>query len=112
MAKEKLNIYKDCKVICACGATFDTKSTKDEIHVEVCSECHPRDDCKEPGPSRGNERTEIRLTIREICDALRRHERICIHAKRAHGGRTPREPSYKRLVHDALPLPRAGHGLF
>ena len=41
MAKEKLNIYKDCKVICACGATFDTKSTKDEIHVEVCSECHP-----------------------------------------------------------------------
>ena len=32
MAKEKLNIYKDCKVICACGATFDTKSTKDEIN--------------------------------------------------------------------------------
>ena len=41
MAKEKLNIYKDCKVICACGATFDTKSTKDEIRVEVCSKCHP-----------------------------------------------------------------------
>ena len=41
MAKEKKEIYKDCKVICACGATFDTKSTKDEIHVEVCSECHP-----------------------------------------------------------------------
>lgn len=32
---------KDCKVTCACGATFMTKSTKDEIHVEVCSECHP-----------------------------------------------------------------------
>ena len=41
MAKEKKEIYQDCKVICACGATFDTKSTKDEIHVEVCSECHP-----------------------------------------------------------------------
>ena len=41
MAKEKNQIYKDCKVICACGATFDTKSNKDEIHVEVCSECHP-----------------------------------------------------------------------
>ena len=33
--------YKDSKVICACGATFDTKSTKEEIRVEVCSKCHP-----------------------------------------------------------------------
>ncbi len=32
---------KDCKVTCACGATFTTRSTKDEIHVEVCNECHP-----------------------------------------------------------------------
>jgi large subunit ribosomal protein L31 len=40
MKKEK-SIYKDAKAICACGATFDTKTTKDEIHVEICSECHP-----------------------------------------------------------------------
>ncbi len=33
--------YKDCKVTCMCGNTFMTKSTKDEIRVEVCSECHP-----------------------------------------------------------------------
>lgn len=32
---------KECKVTCACGATFMTKSTKEEIRVEVCSECHP-----------------------------------------------------------------------
>ncbi len=32
---------KKCKVVCACGNTFETMSTKDEIHVEVCSECHP-----------------------------------------------------------------------
>lgn len=32
---------KDCVVKCACGATFNTKSSKEEIHVEVCSECHP-----------------------------------------------------------------------
>jgi len=31
----------DCKVTCSCGATFMTKSTKEEIHVEVCNECHP-----------------------------------------------------------------------
>lgn len=33
--------YKDTKVVCACGNTFMTKSLKDEIEVEVCSECHP-----------------------------------------------------------------------
>lgn len=32
---------KDATVICACGATFKTRSTKEEIHVEVCNECHP-----------------------------------------------------------------------
>ena len=32
---------KEATVTCACGATFKTKSTKDEIHIEVCNECHP-----------------------------------------------------------------------
>ena len=32
---------KEVTVKCACGATFKTKSTKDNIEVEVCSECHP-----------------------------------------------------------------------
>ncbi len=32
---------KDCKVTCSCGATFTTKSIKDEIYIEVCNECHP-----------------------------------------------------------------------
>lgn len=33
--------YVDCTVTCDCGATFKTKSTNKEIHVEVCSKCHP-----------------------------------------------------------------------
>lgn len=33
--------YVDCKVICACGETFMTRSTKPEIKVEICSKCHP-----------------------------------------------------------------------
>jgi len=33
--------YDKAKVICACGNTFETRSTKKEIHVEVCSACHP-----------------------------------------------------------------------
>ena len=32
---------KDCTVTCACGNTFKTKSTKEQINVEVCSACHP-----------------------------------------------------------------------
>ncbi len=38
---KKEGIFKDTKVTCACGASFDTKSTTQEIRVEVCSECHP-----------------------------------------------------------------------
>ena len=33
--------YVNCTATCACGATFETLSTKDKIHVETCSECHP-----------------------------------------------------------------------
>lgn len=33
--------YNECKVSCACGNTFVTRSTKPEIHIEICSACHP-----------------------------------------------------------------------
>lgn len=33
--------YDECTVKCNCGNTFVTKSTTDDISVEVCSECHP-----------------------------------------------------------------------
>ena len=35
------SIYSESTVTCACGNTFETKSTKSEIKVEVCSKCHP-----------------------------------------------------------------------
>ena len=28
-------------VTCSCGATFQTRSTVPELHVEICSNCHP-----------------------------------------------------------------------
>jgi large subunit ribosomal protein L31 len=31
----------DTAIKCACGATFETKSTEKEIRVEICSSCHP-----------------------------------------------------------------------
>ena len=33
--------YIDAQVICACGNTWTTGSTKKVIHTEVCSRCHP-----------------------------------------------------------------------
>lgn len=33
--------YEESTVICACGNTFKTRSTKKEIRVEICSQCHP-----------------------------------------------------------------------
>ena len=33
--------YDTCTVKCACGATFETKSTKGDMKVDICSKCHP-----------------------------------------------------------------------
>jgi large subunit ribosomal protein L31 len=33
--------YTDAQVICACGNTWTTGSTKKVIHTDVCSNCHP-----------------------------------------------------------------------
>jgi large subunit ribosomal protein L31 len=40
----KADIHPDyvvSEVTCACGETFTTRSTKPEIRVEICSQCHP-----------------------------------------------------------------------
>jgi large subunit ribosomal protein L31 len=41
--KEKIHpkYFKDATVVCSCGNTFTTGSTKKELKVEVCSQCHP-----------------------------------------------------------------------
>ena len=33
--------YVDCTITCACGNVIQTRATKPEIRVEVCSKCHP-----------------------------------------------------------------------
>jgi large subunit ribosomal protein L31 len=33
--------YYDTVITCACGATYQTRSTKKTINVEICSACHP-----------------------------------------------------------------------
>jgi len=33
--------YEKSTVTCACGSTFETRSTLPEIRVDICSACHP-----------------------------------------------------------------------
>ncbi len=33
--------YHEIEARCACGATWRTRSTKPELHLEICNNCHP-----------------------------------------------------------------------
>jgi large subunit ribosomal protein L31 len=33
--------YQPARIVCACGNVIETRSTVPEIHVEICSSCHP-----------------------------------------------------------------------
>ncbi len=33
--------YQEVKVVCACGETFTTRSTRKDIRLDICSKCHP-----------------------------------------------------------------------
>jgi len=40
--KEKIHPkYQETTIICACGASIRTRSTKQNLHVDICSNCHP-----------------------------------------------------------------------
>lgn len=41
--KEKITYYPypEAKIICSCGNVIEAGSTEKEMHVEICSKCHP-----------------------------------------------------------------------
>lgn len=40
--KEKIHPnYKEATIVCVCGEVIHTRSTKQNIHVDICSKCHP-----------------------------------------------------------------------
>ncbi len=41
MKKDLHPTYTDATITCACGNEIKTRSTKDQIAVEICSQCHP-----------------------------------------------------------------------
>ncbi len=34
-------LYKSAKIICNCGNVIETRSTRGDFHIEICSNCHP-----------------------------------------------------------------------
>jgi large subunit ribosomal protein L31 len=41
MKKEGHPKYKSSAVKCGCGNTFETRSTAGDMHIDICSNCHP-----------------------------------------------------------------------
>jgi large subunit ribosomal protein L31 len=41
MRKEIHPDYKECAVTCACGNTFEIRTTKETMTIDICNECHP-----------------------------------------------------------------------
>ncbi len=33
--------YESVRIACACGAVIETRSTASDIHIDICSSCHP-----------------------------------------------------------------------
>jgi large subunit ribosomal protein L31 len=33
--------YETVRIVCACGNVLETRSTVSDIHVDICSACHP-----------------------------------------------------------------------
>ncbi len=71
--------YQEAKVECSCGNTFVTRSTKGDMHVELCNECHPfftgRQKLVDTGGRverfrRRYEGTEIKSKARQKSDAV------------------------------------------
>ena len=62
--------YHEVEARCACGATWKTHSTKPELHLEICSSCHPFFTGKQQlldteGRVRGETQTAYALALRE-----------------------------------------------
>jgi large subunit ribosomal protein L31 len=41
MKKDIHPVYKETTITCVCGSVIETRSTKQEIKIEICSKCHP-----------------------------------------------------------------------
>lgn len=70
--------YKNAKVTCACGNSFIVGSTLPEIHVEVCSKCHPFYTGKQKivDSARRVEKFEARLAKQKSISKIRKGKKV------------------------------------
>ncbi len=60
--------YTTASVRCSCGNTFTTRSTKSDLHVELCNECHPFYTGKQKLVDTGGPRGALRAPLRPAQD--------------------------------------------
>lgn len=61
--------YVETTVVCGCGNSFTTRSTKESGHivVEVCSQCHPFYTGKQEDPRQRRPGGPLREALRQAC---------------------------------------------
>ena len=76
--------YHQAKVVCNCGNEFVTGSTKEEIHVEICSKCHPFYTGQQKASSvRGrNDKYNKKYGVQNIRLRLPRPQLFCYYGKK------------------------------
>lgn len=75
--------HKDAKVTCACGNNFSVGSTQKELHIEICSMCHPFYTGKQKmlDTSRRVEKFQARLAQKSKVSATRKGKKAKLAAK-------------------------------
>lgn len=100
--------YPDAVVTCACGKTYRVGSTLKEIHVEICSNCHPFYTGKQKllDTARRVERFTARLGKREAAAATRKGRKAKIAKSSAR--KASKKPKLER-EEGLHPAPPASH---
>jgi len=70
--------YPDAKVTCACGNQFSVGSTQKELHIEICSMCHPFYTGKQKlvDSARRVEKFQERLAKKDTVAAARKGKKV------------------------------------
>ena len=83
--------YHDVEVRCACGATWSTRSTKDELHLEICSSCH------RPPPEAVDTEGRVERFTKKYGKAVARRSRTARRKRPRFAGATaPVRPAFER----------------
>ena len=90
----------DITAKCACGATFKTGSTKDEINVEICSACHPFYTGKQKliDTARRVEKFEARSAKKGAASATRKGKKVKRAARTAKNAPDKSEKKVKKVT--------------